>query len=170
MDREVASLKPRRESEMRSGLSGLLRNRNYVMLWAAYGISAMGDHLSEMAILNSQDAMNRPDVTRLQAIMTFVFMGPFLLGPLTGWVADRLPRKWIMISADLIRMAIMINFALLMGWFAPLGSWGPFLPLGLVGVFAAFFSPARSSMVPTLVRPDQLVSANAMINALADTN
>ena len=42
----------------------LLHNRNFILLWAAYGFSAMGDHLSEMAILKTQDAAtSQVDVT-----------------------------------------------------------------------------------------------------------
>jgi len=144
----------------------LFRNRNYLCLWAAYGISAIGDHLSEMAILKTQDALERTDTTQLQAKMTFAFFVPFLLGPLMGWLADRLPRKWLMISADAIRAIIMVNFAFLIAWMQPWGSWGPFIPMGMVGLFAAVFSPSRASLIPRLVRADQLVSANAMINAL----
>ena len=29
----------------------LIRNANFFLLWAAYGISALGDHLSETALL-----------------------------------------------------------------------------------------------------------------------
>jgi 1-acyl-sn-glycerol-3-phosphate acyltransferase len=81
-------------------------------------------------------------------------------------LADRLSRKWLMIAADGIRAIIMVNFAMLIAWMAPWGSWGPFLPMAMVGLFAAVFSPSRASLIPTLVRPEQLVSANAMINAL----
>ena len=74
----------------------LFRNRNFVLLWAAYAVSAFGDHLSEMGLLDLQDALaeQRHDATRVQAVMLFAFMAPFfLLGPAMGWLADRLPRK-----------------------------------------------------------------------------
>ncbi|MDO8631724.1 MAG: hypothetical protein Q7R41_14650, partial [Phycisphaerales bacterium] len=65
---------------------GLLRNPNFILLWCAYGISAMGDHLSELAILKTQDALNTTvDVTPLAARMTFMFFVPFfLLAPIAG--------------------------------------------------------------------------------------
>ena len=40
------------------------------------------------------------------------------------------------------------------------------MPLLLVGVFAALFSPARAALLPTLIRRDQLVRANGMIAGL----
>ncbi|MBU1238167.1 hypothetical protein KJ865_00540, partial [Myxococcota bacterium] len=39
-------------------------NRNFILLWCAYTVSALGDHLSEMALLDMQHALDRPDSTR----------------------------------------------------------------------------------------------------------
>jgi len=45
----------------------LLHNRNFALLWGAYAVSALGDHLSEMAILKTQDALNaQVDITPLR--------------------------------------------------------------------------------------------------------
>ncbi len=146
----------------------LLRNRNFILLWSAYAVSALGDHLSEMAILKTQDALNVDvDITPLNARMTFMFFLPFLpLAPLTGMLADRFPRVALMISADLFRCLILFFFASLIAFAQPLGSWGPFLPLVLVGAFAALFSPARSALLPTLIRQDQVIRANGLISGL----
>ncbi len=146
----------------------LRRNRNFLFLWAAYGVSALGDHLSEMAVLKTLDVV-RPDVdvTRLNARMVFLFFIPFfLLAPGAGWLADRVSRRGIMITADLIRGGMLFAFPALLAWSTPWGAWGPFVPLCLVGVFAAMFSPARAALLPTLIRTDQLVRANGMIAGL----
>ncbi len=175
----------------------LVQNPNFVLLWLAYGVAAVGDHLSEMALLQERGGLERPDVTRIQALMSFGFFLPFvLLGPIAGWWSDRFSRKVTMILADVLRGMIVFNLAYIVvqlerwlepdrlpgvGLFlAPLGTlpgavspptggWGDLaivLPLALVGALAAFFSPARQAMLPTLIREDQLVRANAMINAL----
>ncbi|UCE59665.1 MAG: MFS transporter [Phycisphaerales bacterium] len=143
-------------------------NRNFVLLWCAYAVSAMGDHLSEMAILKTQDALSADvDITPLSARMTFTFFVPFfLLAPLAGVLADRLPRRALMVAADVARCVIMFCFVVLIGWMQDWGTWGPVLPLLFVGLFAAVFSPARSALLPTLIRPGQLVRANGMISGL----
>lgn len=147
----------------------LLANRNFVLLWAAYGVSAFGDHLSEMALLQESGGLARDDITRVQALMTFCFFAPFVgLGALAGWWADRFSRKWTMIATDLLRAVVMVSLPVtvprLLGW--GLGDFAIALPLLVTGAFAAFFSPCRQAMVPTLIRDDQLVRANAMISAL----
>ncbi len=148
--------------------ASLLRNRNFLLLWSAYAVSAMGDHLSEMAILKSQKAIDPSvDVTSLMARMTFMFFLPFfLLAPVTGALADWLPRRGLMITADLIRCIIMFGFASLIAWTKGWETWGLFLPLSFVGIFAAVFSPARSALLPTLIRPTQLNAANGMIGGM----
>lgn len=150
----------------------LVRNRNFVLLWLAYGVAAMGDHLSEMALLDTRGGMERGDVTQLQAKISFGFFLPFvILGPLAGWWSDRFSRKWTMIAADLARACIVLNMAWIVATLAArlpasAGDYSIVLPLFVVGALAAFFSPARQAMLPTLVREDQLVRANAMISAL----
>ncbi|HNQ25005.1 MAG TPA: MFS transporter [Phycisphaerae bacterium] len=147
--------------------SRLLRNRNFLLLWGAYAVSAFGDHLSEMAILKTQDALHGEHATALMARLTFLFFLPFVvLGPITGLLADRLPRRAIMITADLARFVIMLAFPLLMAWTSPLGPWGPFLPVLAIGTFAAAFSPARFALLPTLIRPGQLVQANGLLSGV----
>jgi len=148
--------------------STLLFNRNFLLLWAAYGVSAMGDHLSEMALLKTQDSLSADvDVTPLTARMTFMFFVPFfMLAPVAGALADRFSRRGLMVFSDVIRCVAMFFFASLIAVTQSWGSWGAFLPLVLIGAFAAIFSPARSALLPTLIRPDQLVRANGMIGGL----
>lgn len=175
----------------------LVKNRNFVLLWAAYGIAAIGDHLSEMALLQERGGLARADATRIQALISFGFFLPFvLLGPLAGWWSDRFSRKTTMILADVLRGLIVFNLAAivaqlgrwleparypgvpaLLSWFGPLpvpigepgaglGDLAIVIPLALIGALAAFFSPARQALLPTLIRDEHLVRANALISAL----
>ncbi|MCA9243368.1 MAG: MFS transporter [Phycisphaerales bacterium] len=155
----------------------LILNANFVLLWAAYGVSAIGDHLSEMAMLHLLGGIDRPDVTRLQALLTFGFFLPFpFLGPIAGWWADRFSRRVTMVVADLLRAGIVLNMGVIVVWILNTAkdqhwheSWHDLallVPIMTVGALAAFFSPARQALLPTLIREDHLVRANAMTNAL----
>ena len=55
--------------EVRAGrpAAGLLGNPAFMLLWAAYGISAMGDHISEMALRRIQHPR---DVVREGEVVT----------------------------------------------------------------------------------------------------
>ena len=147
--------------------ASLLHNRNFLLLWAAYAVSAFGDHVSELAILKTQNALQSDTSTAMMARMTFLFFVPFVVfGPITGLLADRLPRRAVMVTADVCRAGIMLGFAAFIGWTQDWSVWGPYLPLLLLGTFAAAFSPARFALLPTLIRPNQLVRANGMISGL----
>lgn len=152
-------------SAVASGRS-ILKNRNFLLLWLAYFISASGDHLSELAILKTQHALDEGvSITKFQARLQLLFFIPFfLLGPIMGNLADRWSRRRLMIGADLVRMLLMLAMGALIAAGAKLSpEWGPFMPLLMVGVFAAMFSPARSAILPTLIDDDQLVQANALL-------
>ncbi len=147
---------------------GLFQNRNFMLLWCAYGVSAIGDHLSEMAILKTQDALNPGvDITAISARITFFFFVPFLvISPIAGSLADRFSRRALMVLADLARAAIFFEFGALITLAGKWVSWGHYLPFTLVGIFAAMFSPARLALLPTLIVPQQLVRANGLIGGL----
>ncbi|MBK8915473.1 MAG: MFS transporter [Phycisphaerales bacterium] len=150
----------------------LVQNRNFVLLWCAYGTAAMADHLGETALLNTRNALEREDSTRVQALISFGFFLPFvLLGPLAGWWSDRFSRKWTMVLADVARAVLVFNLGALVAFLVAVlpAAWADFsivIPLAAVGLLAAFFSPARQALLPSLIREDQLVRANALINAL----
>jgi len=64
--------------------------RNFILLWLGYGISAMGDHLSELALLKMQTALDAAvtATTRMKAMMNFAVMLPFfIVGPGAGWLS-----------------------------------------------------------------------------------
>ena len=153
----------------------LLRNRNFILLWLAYGISAFGDHLSELGLMRELQVEQSGRQVQTQALMTFLFFFPFFVcGWLTGAVADRLPRRIVMIAADVARAAVVLCLPLWVEWQVhsrgqTLGQGDllvALLPLLVLGVFASFFSPARQALLPQVVRQDQLVQANSISSGL----
>src|SRR5262245_15443008 len=141
------SVRPIASTEHTRPPPGLFRNRGFMLLWTAYGISAAGDHIAEMAVLKELKALEGPNATGLTAMLTFMFFLPFFVfGPFNGILADRLPRRGIMITADLVRAVLFFNFSFLLGYFAGWSRFGPFIPFLIVGGFAALFSPARSAL------------------------
>lgn len=147
----------------------VILNPNFLLLWAAAGISAVGDHLSEFALLKQLGGMERDDTTRIRALMQFGFFLPFpFIAPLAGWWADKFSRKWTMFGSDILRGVVMLSLI----WAVPtmlaagFGTYTVVVPLAMAGFLAAFFSPARQALLPDLVKEDQLVRANAMISAL----
>lgn len=147
---------------------GLLSNANFWLLWWAVGISAFGDHLSELGLMRLLELDRRADQVRIQAQMTFAFFLPyFFLGPFAGWMADRFSRRAMMILADLVRAGIVASIPVLLVAARNFPVFGALAPLFFVGLFATLFSPARLSILPSLVRDEDLTQANSLINGLS---
>lgn len=95
-------------------------------------------------------------VVAAEALSMVVFM---LVG---GVIADRLPRFRVMVSADLAAAAAWGALATLLitGW-APL--WLLVTLSALAGMASAIFFPASTGVVPEVVPPDRLQSANGLL-------
>ncbi|XVU28977.1 MFS transporter [Actinoplanes sp. CA-054009] len=83
-----------------------------------------------------------------------------LLAPIAGRVADRLPRRLVMLAAMLAQACSLLPLLAVHD-----RSDLPIL-YGVIAAhatFAAFFEPAKNAMLPMLVGPDRVVSANALV-------
>lgn len=84
----------------------------------------------------------------------------FIIGPLAGVVADRVNRKLVMVTADLLRAAIVASFLFVD---RPERVWLIYFLTTAQFVMASFFEPASSAIVPGLVRGSQeLLTANVL--------
>src|SRR6185295_8836282 len=82
----------------------LFKNRNFLLLWLAYVISALGDRIHFIVMLQLLQNLKRhlmndatfevgtPETAQLNIMMLVPFL---LFGPITGVIADRLPRRGI---------------------------------------------------------------------------
>ncbi len=143
-------------------------------MWSSVAASGFGDRVIMLAALTLMGANQRGvDGTSLQAGINFFFFIPYLvLGVPAGWLADRMPRKWIMLSCDESRAAmLLLSFLLVPAAGAaaidPAHHWKVLAVVAGVGVFAAIFNPARNATIPQIVPMSQLQSGNALIFGIA---
>jgi len=147
--RSVASLAP-------------LGRRPFRLLWIGQSVSAAGDAIvgvaQVFAVLRvGGDATDIGLVIGIQLLTRFVFV---LVG---GVWADRLRRQWVMLSSDLLRVAVQAALAVtLMTGLARV--WQLAAGAGIYGAAQAFFLPACTGLVPEIVPAAQLQQANALIS------
>jgi hypothetical protein len=78
-----------------------------------------------------------------------------------GVVADRLPRRAVMVAADLVRLATLaVSSSLLIAGDARL--WELFALQAVFGTAGGFFYPASTGLLPLIVGPNVLQQANAL--------
>ena len=139
-----------------------LRQRPFRLLWLGRIASAAGDALVPVALAFAVLAVAHSTVA-LGAVLA-TFLGSRVVFTLAGGVvADRLPRRAVMLACDAVRAVVEAAVAVL------LITGHMTLPLFFVtgaffGAASAFFGPASDGLVPQTVMPQHLQEANALLN------
>ena len=144
-------------------LGVLARNPRFRRIWYAQVVSQAGDWLNRIAVLSLIVSLGGSTAGGLglliAAELASRLLSPALMGPLAGPVADRLPRRRLMIAADLTRAAIVLALLLIRDpEQLPLLYGLLILQMG-VGIF---FESARSASVPNVVSADDLHAAYSL--------
>lgn len=143
-------------------MSQLLRsNRTFRRVFLAHATSRAGDAFNTVALVVLVFRLTESGVG-VAATVVFEVLPVILLGPVAGVIADRYPRRSVMVRADLLRAALVMLLALAHEQVAI--AYG--VAFG-VSVGTIFFNPAASSLVPDVVAEDELVDANTSLWTVA---
>src|ERR1700720_535771 len=145
----------------------LLRsNRNFRRLWLAQIVSELGDWFYTLTIYNLLLQLAGRASSVALALVLQVLPQTFI-GPAAGVINDRVRRKRVMITADVARMAS--RFAVLL---VPARSavWIVYPLLLLETLMAAFFEPARTSVIPNITAREDVLLANTLSSATWSVN
>ena len=142
-----------------SGYAHLLRtNANFRRLWMAQIISEIGDWFYTLAIYTLLLQLTGQARSVALALVLQVLPQTFI-GPAAGVVNDRIRRKHVMIAADLVRFVIVLSMLLVRSRSLV---WLVYPLLVAETTMAAFFEPARSSVIPNITTREDLVLANTL--------
>src|SRR5262245_7417674 len=122
------------------------KNRNFRRLWMAQIVSELGDWFYTLAIYTLLLQLTGKASSVALALVLQVLPQTFI-GPLAGVVNDRMRRKRVMIAADLGRMVIVFLMLLVR---SPAIVWLVYPLLFVETLMAAFFEPARNSVIPNI--------------------
>lgn len=141
----------------------LFKNKNFLALWIAQFISALGDRFTQMSLLTISMVVSA-DKGEKMAMITFFMLLPFLLfGQFFGIIGDRYSRKKVMIFSDLSRAVLVCMIPFI---FRKTNSFiSIFIIVFLMGMFSALFSPAKMAIIPNIVRKEYLIRANSLISS-----
>jgi MFS family permease len=137
-----------------------LKSRSFRLLWLGQSVSMLGDGLVIVAIgLFVFRLTKNPDDTGVVLAAYSLPLILFLL--LGGVVADRLPRRLVMIASDAVRGVAHLTLAVLIASGA-IRIWH-MVVIGVVfGISQAFFQPAYTGLVPQTVPEPDLQAAQAL--------
>ncbi|MFL5970321.1 MAG: MFS transporter [Gaiellaceae bacterium] len=135
--------------------------KNFWLLFAARSISYFGTYLAPIAVAFAVLDLtgSATDTGIAFACWTVAQVATLLFG---GIVADRLPRRLVMISSDAANFCVRaLMGGLLVSGHAEI--WQIFVLQALGGAATAFYSPASTGLVPEVVAAERLQQANAFM-------
>jgi CRP-like cAMP-binding protein/sugar phosphate permease len=154
----------------RASTFSVFRKRDFRLLWSAQLVSTVGTALTDLAagilvfrVTNSAAAVG------LMFVATSV--PTLVIGLVAGVFVDRYNRRKIMITADLLRAAIVASIPFVVG---PDGKNLVFLYIAVAAVstISQFFNPANDAVLPEVATDEELAAANSwiMISSFGSTS
>jgi MFS family permease len=136
--------------------------RPFTLLWTASTVSALGDGVTAVAAPLLIASMTGSPLVVSGAV--FALMLPWLLfSLLSGGLVDRLDRRRVMVVVDWVRGGAIGVLGVLVALHH--GSVGLlYAVLFLIGTGETLFRAASLSVLPAIVRPDQLERANGRLS------
>ena len=135
--------------------------QRFFALFCVQIISALGDWVGFFAItVLAASISSQPEVAITLVIAARVIPGLFI-APFIGVVVDRIDRKKVMVTADLMRAVVFVCL--------PLVRTVPGLVVAslVLEVFTLMWSAAKESTVPNVVPTEKLTTANSLSLAAA---
>jgi MFS family permease len=144
----------------------LAQNGSFGALWVGQLVSLFGDRLHQLAIVA---LVYRATGSGFAVAMVFFLatLPNLLVGPVAGALVDRWDQKRTMVVSDVVRAAIV----LLIPVAAAVDIVLVYPLVFALTTVSIFFRPARTAVIPRIVKEDELVAANSAIwlgDSLAD--
>ena len=138
-----------------------LRRPAFRRLFLAHAISRAGDAFNTVALVVLVFGLTGSGLG-VAGTVVFEVLPVLLLGPFAGLIVDRVPRRRIMVSADLARaglagLLVAVNGTVSVAYFVAFG----------LATGAMLFNPASTSLIPDTVEDDELVDANTAMWTVA---
>ncbi len=143
---------------------GLWRQRDFLQLWAAQIVSAIGSRVTRtalpiIAILSLDGTPNQI------AILSAFSMAPgIVVGLLAGGAIDRSAKRPILIASDLARAALVMTIPIA-AWLGVLSMLQLYVMAALIGAASALFQITDNAYLPVLLGKKHLVEGNAKLEA-----
>ena len=145
----------------------LAQNGSFGALWVGQLVSLFGDRLHQLALVALVGEATQNGAFAVAMVFVAATVPNLVFGPLAGALVDRWDQKRVMIASDLLRAAIVLLI--------PVAATADVLlvyPLVFaLTTVSIFFRPARTAVIPRIVKDDELVAANSAIwlgDSLAD--
>jgi predicted MFS family arabinose efflux permease len=143
-----------------NGFSALLQNRSFLWLWMGQILSQVADKILmvlAISLLPTYQIPSRFAGSSGSAIWIANTLPAIFFGAAAGILADRYLKKQVMVSSNLLRAILVPLIVFLPKQFVLL-----LLIIFAISTVTQFFTPAEQSILPSVVEPGNLLTANAL--------
>jgi MFS family permease len=140
-------------------LRGLAASPDLRRIQLAFAGSELGSWIAMIAL--SVISFSEGGLTSVGLVLGLRLLPPTISAPFMGVLADRLPRRRVMITADLTGFVLVLGAATVV--FVDGSVVVVYVITSLVAVASTAFRPAQAALLPSLARtPDELTASNAV--------
>jgi predicted MFS family arabinose efflux permease len=158
----VNILKPDRSNESSIGYFPLLKqNPSFRNLWYGQVISELGNWVNSIALYALILQLTGSGMAMAAAMMAKL-LPMVIISPFAGVVIDRMDRRTVLIASDILRCFTVLCFLIVE---SREDLWLVYALTLFEVALTGFFEPARSAILPSIVKKNHLVTANAISGA-----
>ncbi len=155
-------LKPDRSNESSIGYFPLLKqNPSFRNLWYGQVISELGNWVNAIALYALILQLTGSGMAMAAAMMAKL-LPMVIVSPFAGVVIDRMDRRTVLIASDILRCFTVLCFLIVE---SREDLWLVYALTLFEVALTGFFEPARSAILPSIVKKNHLVTANAISGA-----
>ena len=155
-------LKPDRSNESSIGYFPLLKqNPSFRNLWYGQVVSELGNWVNSIALYALILQLTGSGMAMAAAMMAKL-LPMVIISPFAGVVIDRMDRRTVLIASDILRCFTVLCFLVVE---SREDLWLVYAITLFEVALTGFFEPARSAILPSIVKKNHLVTANAISGA-----
>lgn len=140
---------------MLASYARIIRSPRYFPIWVGQLVSNLGDTVNYIALVVQMYRLTGSGIA-LSTLVIIQLVPVIVAGPIAGPLIDRVPRKRVLILADLTRAVLAL------GLVAASQAWELYLLAVCLSLAGVFFTPTLSASLPGLVDGEDLLAANAV--------
>lgn len=146
--------------EKSSSNSSVFKNRSFVFLLCANFITRFGDSLDAIALSWIVYKITGSEIL-MGSIFALSFVPTLILSPVAGVISDKVSKKKLASITDLCRGLVMVVTGVLY-FSGSLAVWHIVIMVLLNSTFEAFSMPARSCILPYVLKEDEFVEGSGV--------
>jgi MFS family permease len=138
----------------------ILSNKNFLAFWSGFTISSIGDSLTRVAL--TWLVFEETKSAQALGMLTIAYTAPILVGGLiAGPLLDRFSPRRVMLTDNLIR-GLIFSLIPILHFLGRLELWHIYLFAAVYGLLMMISLAGGPTLIPSLVKHEQLDTANAM--------